>query len=262
MAVGIDPKKSLIFVQSEVPAHAELSWILTCNSYTGELSRMTQFKEKARGGESAPTGLFVYPILMAADILLYDTNAVPVGSDQQQHIELTRTIAERFNNKYGADSFVVPDGKFIEGSARIMSLENPEEKMSKSATNEHSFISLLDCDAKIEKAINLSTSDSLASVKFAPETQSGVSNLLTIYSAFEGLEIPDIEKKYSGKGYGDLKNDLIETIIKNLRPIQDRYKDIRESSELREALREGRERANEFAERTLERVKGKVGLGG
>ena len=156
MAVGVDPKKAIIFVQSDVPGHAELNWILTCNSYTGELSRMTQFKQKSKGRESAPTGLFTYPVLMAADILLYDTDIVPVGNDQKQHIELTRDIALRVNNKYG-ETFVVPEGQFVKSGARVMSLDDPTSKMSKSAENPHSRISLLDEPSKIKKSIMKST---------------------------------------------------------------------------------------------------------
>ena len=159
LAVGLDPKKSTIFVQSDVPGHSELTWILTCNSYTGELSRMTQFKQKSRGEESAPTGLFSYPLLMAADILLYDTDIVPVGNDQKQHIELTRDIAIRVNNKYG-EVFVVPEGRFLKAGARIMALDEPLNKMSKSAVNVHSRISLLDEPAKIKKSIMRATTDS------------------------------------------------------------------------------------------------------
>ena len=167
LAVGLDPKKSIIFVQSEVSGHAELSWILTCNSYTGELSRMTQFKTKSKGQESAPTGLFTYPLLMAADILLYDTDVVPVGNDQKQHIELTRDIALRVNHKYG-DTFVVPEGRYLKEGARVMALDDPTSKMSKSAENEMSRISLLDPPSKIKKAIMRATTDSDAVIALKP----------------------------------------------------------------------------------------------
>ena len=167
LAVGIDPKKSIVFVQSDVPGHAELSWVLTCNSYTGELSRMTQFKDKSKGKESAPAGLFTYPILMAADILLYDADIVPVGNDQKQHIELCRDIAIRVNNKY-KKTFVVPDGRFLKAGARIMALDDPSKKMSKSAENIHSRISLLDEPSKIKKSIMRATTDSEGSIRFDP----------------------------------------------------------------------------------------------
>ncbi|HHY91386.1 MAG TPA: tryptophan--tRNA ligase, partial [Clostridiales bacterium] len=200
IATGIDPKKSTIFIQSMVPAHAELAWILQCNSYTGELSRMTQFKDKSRNQESAPTGLFTYPILMAADILLYDTHIVPVGNDQKQHIELTRDLAIRFNNKYG-ETFVVPEGKFNTFGARIMALDDPTKKMSKSAENPFSLISLLDTPEKVKKSIMRATTDSESEIRYDEEKKPGISNLLTIYSLFSGLSIPDLEKKYEGCGY-------------------------------------------------------------
>ena len=190
MAVGLDPKKAILFVQSEVSGHAELGWILNCSSYTGELSRMTQFKAKNKGRESAPTGLFTYPVLMAADILLYDTNVVPVGNDQKQHIELCRDLALRVNHRF-PDTFVVPEGRFMKSGARIMSLDDPTSKMSKSAENIHSRISLLDTDAKIKKSIMRATTDSDMTIKFDPENKPGVSNLLTIYSALSGMSIPD-----------------------------------------------------------------------
>lgn len=260
LAVGIDPKKSIVFVQSDVPGHAELSWILTCNSYTGELSRMTQFKDKSKGRESAPTGLFTYPILMAADILLYDTDIVPVGNDQKQHIELCRDIAIRINNKY-KKTFVVPDGRFLKAGARIMALDDPEKKMSKSAENIHSRISLLDEPGKIKKSIMRATTDSEGSIRFDPENKPGVSNLLNIYSVFSGMEIPEIESKYAGCGYGDFKKDLVEVTTQALSPIKERYNEIRESEELLHILKDGAERANAIAEKTMKRVKDQFGLG-
>ena len=260
MAVGLDPKKSIIFVQSMVPGHAELSWILMCNSYTGELSRMTQFKQKSRDSESAPTGLFTYPILMAADILLYDTDVVPVGNDQKQHIEITRDLAERINNKYGK-TFIVPDGRFLKEGARIMSLDEPTSKMSKSAENIYSRISLLDDANKIKKSIMKSTTDSEGSVRFDMENKPGISNLLNIYSAFSGMKVTDIEKKYEGCGYGDFKKDLVEVTSEAILPIQQRYQEIRKSKELVTILKDGAEQANAISERTLHRVKEKFGLG-
>lgn len=260
LAVGLDPKKSIIFVQSMVPGHCELSWILTCNSYTGELSRMTQFKQKSRDSESAPTGLFTYPILMAADILLYDTEVVPVGNDQKQHIEITRDLAERVNNKYGK-TFVVPDGRFLREGARIMSLDDPTSKMSKSAENVHSRISLLDDAGKIKKSIMKATTDSEGSIRFDMENKAGISNLLNIYSAFSGMKIADIEKKYEGCGYGDFKKDLVEVTVDAIMPIQQRYNEIRQSEELINILKDGGERANAIAEKTIKRVKNQFGLG-
>ncbi len=260
MAIGIDPKKSIVFVQSDVSAHAELSWILTCNAYTGELSRMTQFKQKSRGQESAPAGLFLYPVLMAADILLYDTDVVPVGDDQKQHIELTRDLAIRINNKYGK-TFVVPEGRFLKAGTRVMALDDPTSKMSKSAPNEMSRIGLLDEDAKIKKAIMRATTDSEGVVRYDIKEKPGISNLLDIYSAFSGRSIAQLEKDYEGRGYGDLKKDLVEVLYASLRPIRERYAEIRRSPELPQALKEGAEKANAIAERTMKRVKDRFGLG-
>jgi len=210
LAVGVDPKKSIVFAQSDVSGHAELGWILMCNAYTGELSRMTQFKQKAQGKESAPAGLFSYPVLMAADILLYDTDIVPVGNDQKQHIELTRDLAIRVNGKYGEDTFVVPDGRFLKEGARIMALDDPTSKMSKSAPNELSRISLLDDPAKIKKAIMKSTTDSEGVIRFDIAEKPGVSNLLNIYSALSGKPVDDLVKAYEGQGYGNLKKTLLK----------------------------------------------------
>jgi tryptophanyl-tRNA synthetase len=260
LAVGLDPDKSIIFVQSMVPGHAELTWALMCSAYTGELSRMTQFKQKSRDSESAPAGLFTYPILMAADILLYDTDVVPVGNDQKQHIELTRDLALRINNKYG-DVFVVPDGRFLKEGARIMALDDPTAKMSKSAENVHSRISLLDDAGKIKKSIMRATTDSEGSIRFDPENKSGISNLLNVYSAFSGLSVPEIEKRYEGRGYGDFKKDLVEVTTEAILPIQKRYHEIRKSKELIDILKDGADKANAISERTLNRVKEKFGLG-
>ena len=254
MAVGIDPKKSIIFVQSDVSGHAELSWILTCNSYTGELSRMTQFKDKSKGRESAPAGLFTYPILMAADILLYDTDIVPVGNDQKQHIELCRDIAIRVNNTVKKNTFVVPDGRFMKSGARIMALDDPTSKMSKSAENEHSRISLLDADNKIKKSIMRATTDSDGEIRFDIENKPGVSNLLSIYSAFSGRSIEDIVAEYAGCGYGDFKKDLVGITQEALAPIKKNFDEIRESEELIRVLKDGAEKANTIAEKTMKRV--------
>lgn len=260
LSVGLDPKKSIIFVQSDVSGHAELSWILTCNSYTGELSRMTQFKQKSKGKESTPAGLFNYPVLMAADILLYDSDIVPVGNDQKQHIELTRDLAIRVNHKYG-ETFVVPEGQFVKSGARIMALDDPLTKMSKSAANPLSRISLLDEPSKIKKSIMKATTDSEGIVRFDPEAKPGVSNLLSIYSAFSGLSLQELEQKYQGQGYGALKKDLVDVTVEALCPIQERFKEIRTSPELTDILRDGAEKANAIAETTIKRVKERFGLG-
>lgn len=260
LAIGIDPKKSIVFVQSTVPGHTELSWLLTCSSYTGELSRMTQFKDKGKGKESAPTGLFMYPVLMAADILLYDTDIVPVGIDQKQHIELTRDLCNRVNNKYG-ETFVLPEGRYLKEGAKIMALDEPTKKMSKSAENELSRISLLDDEAKIKKAIMRATTDSDGTIKFDQENKPGISNLMNIYTAFSDLSIEDIEKKYEGKGYGDFKKDLVEILVNGLAPIKQKFEEIRYSDELIEILKDGAKRANAIAEKVVERTKKNMGIG-
>ena len=260
LAVGVDPKKSIVFVQSDVSGHAELGWVLCCNSSTGELSRMTQFKDKSKNKESAPTGLFTYPVLMAADILLYDTDVVPVGNDQKQHIELCRDLAIRINNKY-KKTFVVPEGRFMKAGARVMALDDPTKKMSKSAENIHSRISLLDEPSKIKKSIMKATTDSEGIVKFDIENKPGISNLLSIYSALSGKSIEELEAMYEGKGYGDFKKDLVEVTVEALAPIKARYEEIRHSDELIEILKDGAARADAIAKKTMERVKENFGLG-
>ncbi len=260
LAVGVDPKKSIVFVQSDVSGHAELNWVLTCNSYTGELSRMKQFKDKSKNKESAPTGLFTYPVLMAADILLYDTDVVPVGNDQKQHIELCRDIAGRINSKY-PKTFVMPDGRFLKAGARIMALDDPTKKMSKSAENIHSRISLLDEPSKIKKSIMKATTDSEGVVRFDVENKPGISNLLNIYSVLSGISIEDLEKQYEGKGYGDFKKDLVEVTVEALAPIKARYEEIRHSQELLDILAEGAVKADAIAQQTMKRVKKNFGLG-
>ena len=260
MAIGVDPKKSIIFVQSQVSQHAELGWVLCCNSYTGELSRMTQFKAKSGGNESVGTGLLTYPVLMAADILLYDTDVVPVGNDQKQHIELTRDIAIRVNNKYG-ETFVVPEGRFMKEGARIMALDDPENKMSKSAENIHSRISLLDEDSKIKKSIMRATTDSDGEFRFDPVNKPGVSNLLNIYSAFSGVSVEEILAGQSWRGYGDMKKELVAVTQEALAPIKKNYEEIRHSEELIRVLNDGAERASAIAEPVMQRVRDKFGLG-
>ncbi len=260
LAVGLDPKKSIIFVQSQVSGHAELGWILTCCANTGELFRMTQFKAKSQGKESVGAGLLTYPTLMAADVLLYDTDVVPVGNDQKQHIELTRDLAIRVNHHYGK-TFVVPDGRFMKEGARIMALDDPTSKMSKSAENIHSRISLLDEPSKIKKSIMKATTDSDGIVKFDAENKPGISNLLNIYSALSEKTVAELETMYEGKGYGDFKKDLVEVTIDALAPIKQRYQEIRESKELIEILNDGAQKADAIAQETMKRVRKNFGLG-
>lgn len=260
LAVGVDPKKSIVFVQSDVPGHSELGWILTCSSYTGELSRMTQFKAKSHNKASAPAGLFTYPVLMAADILLYDTDVVPVGTDQKQHIELCRDLAIRVNNTR-KKTFVVPEGRYLKAGARIMSLDDPTNKMSKSAENIHSRISLLDDPSKIKKSIMKATTDSEGIIRFDKEEKPGISNLINIYSALSDKTVDDIVAMYEGKGYGDFKKDLVEITVDALAPIKERFDEIRSSQELIDILEDGAEKANAIAEKTMARVKDNFGLG-
>ena len=260
LAVGVDPKKSIVFVQSDVPGHSELGWILTCSSYTGELSRMTQFKAKSQNKASAPAGLFTYPVLMAADILLYDTDVVPVGTDQKQHIELCRDLAIRVNNTR-KKTFVVPEGRYLKAGARIMSLDDPSKKMSKSAENIHSRISLLDEPSKIKKSIMKATTDSEGIIRFDKDEKPGLSNLINIYSALSDKTIDEIIAMYEGKGYGDFKKDLVEITVDALAPIKEKFDEIRSSQELIDILEDGAEKANAIAEKTMARVKDNFGLG-
>ncbi|BEP27679.1 tryptophan--tRNA ligase [Helicovermis profundi] len=259
MAIGINPNESTLFLQSQVSAHAELAWLLQCNTYLGELSRMTQFKEKSKGKKAFSTGLYTYPILMAADILLYDTNYVPVGDDQKQHLELTRDIAIRFNNKFG-DTFVIPEPLISKKGARIMSLDDPTTKMSKSNPNTHSKISLLDSPNKVKKSIMKSTTDSEMLIKYDLANKPGVSNLLTIYSSLTDISIEELETKYINQGYGNLKKDLVNTINDSLFTIQNDYTRILKSGEAFDVLKEGSKRANEVATKVLDKAKKNMGF--
>ena len=260
LAIGVDPEKSMVFIQSDVPQHAELSWVLTCSAYTGELFRITQFKSKSQNKESAPAGLLMYPVLMAADILLYDTDIVPVGNDQKQHIELCRDIAIRVNNTK-KKTFIIPEGRFLNEGARIMALDDPTRKMSKSAENIYSRISLLDDANKIKKTIMKATTDSDGVIRFDPESKPGVSNLMNIFSILSQKSVKSLETEYEGKGYGDFKKDLVELTVSALSSIKERYEEIRNSEELMLILKDGSERAGAIAEKTMKRVKDNFGLG-
>ncbi|MEK6453730.1 tryptophan--tRNA ligase [Caldifermentibacillus hisashii] len=260
LAVGLDPNKATLFIQSEVPAHAQAAWMLQCISYIGELERMTQFKDKSAGKEAVSAGLLTYPPLMAADILLYSADLVPVGEDQKQHIELTRDLAERFNKKY-REIFTIPDIHLPKVGARIMSLQEPTKKMSKSDPNQKGFISMLDEPKQIEKKIKSAVTDSDGVVKFDKENKPGVSNLMSIYSIFGNIAIEDLEKKYEGKGYGEFKMDLAEVVINALQPVQDRYKELIDSDELDDILDEGAEKAALVANKMLRKMEKAMGLG-
>jgi tryptophanyl-tRNA synthetase len=259
LAAGVDPSRSAIFIQSHVPAHAELGWIMTTLAYMGELERMTQFKEKAAGRGSVPAGLFVYPTLMAADILVYNADLVPVGDDQKQHLELTRDLAERFNGRYG-ETFKLPEPYMAEVGARIMSLDDASKKMSKSNPNPNSYIAMLDEPDVIRKKISRAVTDSGREVKYDPENKPEVSNLISIYAHFSGLTVEEIERRYEGQGYGQFKKDLAEHVVSVLEPLQTRYREIRSSGELGRVLKEGAERAAAVADQTVRIVKERVGF--
>lgn len=260
LAVGMDPKKSTLFIQSHVPAHAELAWVLNTITYMGQLNRMTQFKEKSKkSDENLNAGLFTYPVLMAADILLYQSDFVPVGEDQKQHLELARDLAERFNSRY-SDTFVVPEPLIKEFGARIMSLQDPESKMSKSDKDENAFILMLDDKDAIRRKIKRAVTDSLGIVAYSDQ-QPGLKNLLNIYSVLSGNSVDSIVSSYDGKGYGEFKDDLAEVVTKALLPIQERYKEYRQDKVFLESIyREGADRAEAFAAKTLRKVYKKMGF--
>jgi tryptophanyl-tRNA synthetase len=261
LACGIDPVKSTVFVQSHVPAHSELAWLLGCHTYMGELSRMTQFKDKSKKqGENIRSGLFFYPVLMAADILLYGADLVPVGDDQRQHLEITRDIAQRFNQLHG-DVFTVPEAYFPKVGARIMSLTDPTSKMSKSDENPRSYVALLDAPDVIRGKIRRAVTDSGTEVRFAPESQPAISNLLQIHAALSGESIPSLESRFTGKGYADFKEEVAEVVVQAVAPIQERYRQLRtDKAGLEAILGEGAARAERRARRILDKVKRKVGF--
>lgn len=260
LAVGIDQEKATLFIQSEVPAHAQLGWMMQCVSYIGELERMTQFKDKSHGKEAVSSALLTYPPLMAADILLYKTDIVPVGEDQKQHLELTRDLAERFNKKYN-DIFTIPEVRIPKVGARIMSLNDPSKKMSKSNPNPKSYISMLDDAATITKKIKSAVTDTDGIIRFDRDDKPAVSNLLSIYSLCSATPIAELEERYAGKGYGDFKTDLAEVVVNTLLPIQERYYQLIESDELDDILDHGAKKANHVASRMIEKAERAMGLG-
>ncbi len=263
IACGIDPEENLLFMQSQVPAHAELSWILNCYTYMGELQRMTQFKDKSRShADNINAGLFTYPVLMAADILLYKSDLVPVGKDQMQHLELARDIAIRFNSIYG-DVFTVPEGFVTKAGAKIMSLTEPTKKMSKSDPNPKGYISMLDDFNIIAKKIKSATTDSEGVIEYRENdpSKAGINNLLSIMAAVTGKPIEDIAAEYSGKGYGDFKADIAEAVVEHIRPIREKYDELSKNKDYLEGIyKTGAERANKMAARTITKVKKKVGF--
>ncbi|MDQ0230600.1 tryptophan--tRNA ligase [Metabacillus malikii] len=260
IAVGIDPKKATLFIQSEVPAHAQAGWMMQCLAYIGELERMTQFKDKSKGKDAVSAGLLTYPPLMAADILLYQSDLVPVGDDQKQHLEITRDLAERFNKKYN-DIFTIPEIRIPKVGARIMSLAEPTKKMSKSDPNTKGFITLLDEPKQIEKKIKSAVTDSEGIVKYDKENKPGISNLLSIYSNLNNESVEDIEARYAGKGYGDFKADVADVIIHTLAPIQEKYHQLMNSTLLDDILDEGAAKANAQANKMLKKMENAMGLG-
>ncbi|MCH5185610.1 MAG: tryptophan--tRNA ligase [Oscillospiraceae bacterium] len=263
IACGIDPEENILFIQSHNPAHAELSWVLGCYTYMGELQRMTQFKDKSsRHAENINAGLFTYPVLMAADILLYQADYVPVGKDQMQHIEICRDIAQRFNAIYG-DVFKIPEGMLPKAGANIKSLQDPTKKMSKSDSNPKAYISMTDHPDVIVKKIKSAVTDSEGIIEYREddETKAGINNLITIMSAVTKRNTDDIVADYSGKGYGDFKNDVAEAVVENIRPIQEEYdKLIADKAYLMNVCSKGADAAKRISQRTLKKVYKKVGF--
>ena len=262
IAAGLDVEKSTLFVQSHVPAHSELAWILNCIASFGEASRMTQFKDKSQkgGSDNASVGLFTYPILQAADILLYQPKAVPVGEDQRQHLELTRNLAERFNNRYGK-VFEMPEAVILKETAKIYDLQNPTAKMSKSATEPKGTVNLLDEDSVILKKIKSAVTDTDGEIRFDPANKPGVSNLLGIFSAVSERTVTDIVNEYQGKGYGDLKQGVADAVISKISPIREKTNELMsDPNHLDQLLYRGAEKARETANQTLENVQNALGF--
>lgn len=263
LACGLDPEENLIFIQSHVPAHAQLAWVLDCYTYMGEMSRMTQFKDKsAKHADNINTGLFTYPVLMAADILLYQADLVPVGKDQMQHIEITRDIAGRFNAIYG-DVFKIPEGFLSKNGAKIMSLQEPTKKMSKSDENPKAYISVLDDFNVMSKKIKSAVTDSEGVIEYREndDTKAGINNLINIMSAVTGKSIEEIVADYSGKGYGDFKSDVADAVVECLRPVRKRYDELsKDKAYLEQIYKNGAQKASEIAGRTLRKVYKKVGF--
>ena len=260
LAIGLDPAQSIVFIQSHVPAHSQLAWVLNCYTQFGEMSRMTQFKDKsAAHADNVNVGLFAYPVLMAADILLYQADLVPVGADQKQHLEIARDIANRFNTLY-SPTFTVPEPYIGKQGARVMSLQNPLKKMSKSDPNPKSYISVFDPPETIVKKIKSAVTDSEGSVRFA-DGKDGINNLMGIYSCCTRLDYAQIEADFQGKGYGDFKAAVAEAVVEELRPVRERYEQyVNDKAYLKEVAAQGAERASRIADRTLQKVMKKVGF--
>ena len=261
IAVGLDPELNIMYYQSHVPQHAELSWVLSCFTYMGELQRMTQFKEKSQKySDNINSGLFMYPVLMAADILLYQTDLVPVGEDQRQHLELARDLAERFNKIYG-DVFKIPEAYIGKVGARVMALQNPSKKMSKSDENRNNTIAIMDPPDVIMSKFKKAVTDSDNEVRYSVEEKPGVSNLLNIYCAVTGYTIEQAEKEFQGKGYGDFKKSVAEAVIANLEPVQKRFAELKNNKDYIESvIKNNTERASKLGDRGVSKVYKKVGF--
>ncbi|EYR63869.1 tryptophanyl-tRNA synthetase [Actinotalea ferrariae CF5-4] len=262
LAAGVDPARSLLFVQSHVPEHTQLAWVLSCLTGFGEASRMTQFKDKSArmGAEAANVGLFTYPVLMAADILLYDAALVPVGEDQRQHLELTRDLAQRVNARFG-HTFVVPDAHIVRETAKIFDLQEPTSKMSKSASTPTGLVELLDDPKVVAKRIRSAVTDAEREIRFDREAKPGVSNLLTIHSALSGRTVAELEEHFAGQGYGDLKKELADVVVGFLEPFQAKVRGyLDDPAQLDAVLAEGAERARAIAGATVDRVYDRIGL--
>jgi tryptophanyl-tRNA synthetase len=263
LAAGVDPTRSLLFVQSHVPEHTQLAWLLSCHTGFGEASRMTQFKDKTAryGADTANVGLFTYPVLMAADILLYDAALVPVGEDQRQHLELTRNLAQRLNSRFGEGTVVMPEPYIVKATAKIFDLQDPTAKMSKSAASPNGLIELLDDPKVVAKRIRSAVTDTEREIRYDPAAKPGVSNLLTIHSALSGTSIPELEAHFSGAGYGDLKKELADVVVGVLEPFGDRVRGwLADPAALDDVLADGAARARTLAAVTLDRLYAATGL--
>ena len=261
IAGGVNPLRSAVFCQSHVTEHAELGWVMNCLTAEGEARRMTQFKDKVPRGHNANVGLLTYPMLTAADILMYDAVYVPVGEDQRQHLEITRDLAERFNTRYAADTLVVPQPYILKGSAKIMDLTDPNAKMSGSTSPDKGLILLSDPDARIAKKIRSAVTDTEAEVRFDPETKAGISNLLVIHSALSGTPIPELEARFAGQGYGVFKNEVAAVVVEAVTPFRTRMSELLDDpAELDRLIAMGADRAREVAQATMARVRAAVGL--
>ena len=260
IAGGVDPERSAVFCQSHISEHAELGWVMNCLTAFGEASRMTQFKDKTAKGQNANVGLFAYPMLMAADILMYDAAYVPVGEDQRQHLEITRDLAERFNTRFG-ETLVVPDAYIVKGSAKIMDLQDPTAKMSKTGSSPKGLIDLMQDPARIAKNIRSAVTDTDGEVRYDPDTKPGVSNLLVVHSVLSGTPVEELVASFAGRGYGDLKKEVADVVVERLTPFQKQMAELlADPAELDRILADGADRAREVAHATMARVREAVGL--